>query len=508
MIGTAKNSNRERCAFLPFFIAVALLSFACAARAYDPVDSLHYRTTLYYYLQQDYFNALSEVMQAQQLDALGAFSDHAELLRGGASLSYGMTLDARQIFEKLLLAPGTSPDRDRAWFYLGKLAWQSGDLDLAAKALDTMAPAYQGELAPEANFIRASISLRQGRELLAATYETLLPTDSPWLYYLYYNLGAHHAAEKNWELAANYFERVIQSPLSTAEMEALRDQALTASGYTQLATKNYERAASNFARVRLDSPLVERALLGYGWAYSGMGDYRAAITPWQTLTKHDLLNDSAREGLLALAFAHEQLGRHRTALEHYQRAAKVYETQLAGVQAGIRTLRNDDSISPQLDVAGETSQSWLNTPEIVPRGDQPPFLRHLMTRHSFQLALRELRDLHNLARYFSTADQRLRALSDINAGRPGPNSPAAAVPPLPVTESASTERERNILALQKRLHDQQQQIEVALDDARTRVRNLAIAELEKQAEGLQRALGQSRLAVARLYETGTAQVSQ
>ena len=460
------------------------------------VDSLRYRTALLYYFQQDYFATLTELMAAQQLDQSGAFDDKAELLRGGASLSYGMEQAAEQIFEKLLVRPGASPDRDRAWFYLGKLAWQRGALDRSAAALDKMAPTYHGELAPEANFLRASISLRQGHDQLAASYDTLLPPDSPWLYYLYYNLGANYAATGDWSVAVDYFERIVQSPLSSPEMNSLRDKALAASGYTGLATENYEQAAGNFAQVRLESPLVDRALLGYGWAYSGMDDYRSAITPWQALAQRSLVNDSVRESLLALPYAHEQLGQLRTALEQYRHAGEVYTAELARVQTALAVLRDGDP-SQQLDPAGETSQDWLNAQELLPQGDYLPYLRQMMTRHNFQLAMRELRDLQSTALYLSAASHRLQVLSEAEAS--DPEQPQQGL------QSSYAPR---IRVLQGRVQSQQQQVQASLADARAHVRELAIAELERQAGKLHRALGQSRLAVTRMYEMGSPQRRQ
>ena len=449
-------------------------------------DPPRYRTGLFYYFQQDYFNALTELMAARQLEELGALGDHAELLRGGASLSYGMETAAGQILEKLLAEPGSSSDRDRAWFYLGKLAWERGALDRSAAALDRMAPTYHGELAPEANYLRASISLRQGNEQLAASYDTLLPADSPWLYYLFYNLGASQAAGQDLTGAIDYFERVVQSPLATPEMKALRDKALTASGYAHLAAKNYEQAVADFAQVRLDSPLVDRALLGYGWAYSGTGDYRSAIAPWQALAGRSLMNDSVREGLLALPYAHEKLGRRRTALEQYRRASEVYEAELANVQAAVKVFRNDE-LSVQLDTAGETSQDWQNARGMSPGEDHLPYLGHLMTRHDFELVMQELRDLQTTANYLSDAGQRLQALYAAN------ESPQARL---------------RVQALQERVRSQEKQVQAELHDTRDRLRELAVAELYQQADNLERALAQSRLAVARLYESGDSAVQR
>jgi hypothetical protein len=117
----------------------------------------------------------------------------------------------------------------------------------------------------------------------------------------------------------------------------------------------------------------------------------------------------------------------------------------------------------------------------------PRDLRHLISRHNFQLALRELRDLHSMTRYLYGASQRLKKLSGEDRAQ----------------QSAHASRIRD---LQQRAHSQELQVHASLQDARTRVRELAITELQQQAVKLQRALGQSRLAVARLYDAGSPKV--
>lgn len=448
--------------------------------------SLRYGTTLFYYFQRDYFNALTELMMARQLDEAEAYADTAELLRSGASLSYGMERAAEKIFTSLLTERGVSIDRDRAWFYLGKLAWKRADLNSAYAALEKMSPTYQGQLTPEANYLRASISLRRGEELLAASYETLLPTDSPWLYYHYYNLAASHADRGEWGEAIGYFQRVVASPLSAPEIKSLRDKALTASGYAYLAIEIYDQASADFSRVRLDSPLVDRALLGYGWAYSEMGDYHSAISPWRALAERSLMSDSVREGQLALAYAYEKLGRRRDALEQYRRAGEVYKAEIATVQTA-KSVLNDSELPPLLDVAGDYNQDWLREQDVLPQFVQQPYLRQLISRQHIQYALRELRDLHNMTRYLSRVVLELEQLSDQDQAQQPSYAP-------------------RIRDLFKRAHSQQLQVQTSLQLAQGHVRELAISELQQQADKLHRALGQSLLAVARLYDSGSSKV--
>ena len=274
--------------------------------------------------------------------------------------------------------------------------------------------------------------------------------------------------------------------MSAPEIKSLRDKALTASGYAYLAIENYDQAAQDFSRVRLDSPLVDRALLGYGWAYSEMGDYHSAVSSWKALAERSLMSDSAREGQLALAYAYEKLGRQRDALEQYRRAGKVYKTEMAAVQMA-RSALNDSELPPLLDVADDYTQDWLGEQDVLPQVAHQPYLRQLLSRHHIQYALRELRDMHNMTRYLSRVVLDLEQLSAEDEAQQSSYAP-------------------RIQDLFKRAHAQQLQMQFSLQLAQGRVRELAITELQQQGDKLHRALGQSLLAVARLYDSGSPKV--
>jgi hypothetical protein len=378
------------------------------------VQSLRYGVTLYHYYQQDYFAALTELMAAQQLQQLGVHNENAELLRGGMSLSYGMDDVAQQIFQDFLATAGPAVDRDQAWFYLAKITWQRGQLQRARQALERMGTDYQGPLRDEADFLSASIDLRQGDMPGAASYLEVLPEDSPWRYYLYYNLGAAQAARGEWGAAVDYFSRFEALHAHTEESKALRDKALTASGFASMAAGRFEQASADFTRVRLDSPLADRALLGYGWAASERGDYLAALSPWQQLGEGSLMNASVRESLLAIPYAYEQIGSHGTALARYRAAAELYSSEHERIAQAIEVFRSGE-LQTLLGLGEGEGQAWLFNADILPEGEYAPYLRHLVSRHSFQLALRELRDLYRVAWHIGDARERLQVLAQVDA---------------------------------------------------------------------------------------------
>ncbi|MFK8048493.1 MAG: hypothetical protein AB8B81_08670 [Halioglobus sp.] len=387
---------------------------ASATQAAETVQALRYGVTLFHFYQQDYFESLTELMTAQELEQLESHSENAELLRGGMSLSYGMDLEAQRIFERMLSEPRETVDRDRAWFYLAKLAWQRGDTERASSALQQMSSDYDGSFADEANYLRAAISLRSGNEDGAALYRELLPEDSPWRGYVYYNTAAARAAQGDWDGAINQFEKLEQLPASLVETKALRDKAFTASGFARMAGGDMALATEDFRRVTLNSSQADRAMLGYGWALSELGDYRAALSPWKALSERSVIGESARESLLAIPYAYEQLGKHGLALENYRYAADVYTRELSTVKQLVEEFKTGD-LPALLELGEDETGEWLTGGDILPVGQYAPYLQHLISRHSFQLAMRELRDLHRAAGYLVGARERLEVLAQVDS---------------------------------------------------------------------------------------------
>jgi hypothetical protein len=399
------------------------VSLNCAAASPETVQSLRYGTTLFHFFQQDYYSALTELMVAQELQQLASHEQRAELLRGGMSLSYGMDKNARDIFETLLDTPSelsSLQDRNRAWFYLAKMAWRRGDSANTLSALEKMSFENEGLFSDQADYLRSSIALRDGDEQAALTYADKLTVESPWRYYLYYNLGGNQAAQGNFDAANEYYTRFDQMSFGTEESKEVRDKAFTAHGFSLMASNHFEAAMRQFTRVRLNSPMADRALLGYGWAASEMGNFGLALSSWQTLTGRELGSPSAREGLLAIPYAYEELGNAGFALENYRRAANAYVVQLSSVKAAIADFR-DGSLAETLGMSagkpgvGADPHGWVFGDDILPTGSHGRILAELLTRHGFQLALRGLQDLYRMAWHLEDASERLQNLAQVDA---------------------------------------------------------------------------------------------
>ena len=244
--------------------AVMALVLFCAptVSANESVRDLRYGVTLFHFFQQHYFDALTELGAAQHMDKLPHHGQEAELLRGGMSLSYGMDREARRVFDALLEQAPDDIDADRAWFYLGKLAWRRGDEAATASALARMDPQYTGPLADEGHYLRAMQALANGEDERAIAALRAMQGSCPFKPYYFYNLGSGLARSGDWANAAQAFRQVTRLGCVDEEGAALRDKAHTAAGFASLAAGNSNQAVADFLAVRLHGPEADRALLG------------------------------------------------------------------------------------------------------------------------------------------------------------------------------------------------------------------------------------------------------
>ncbi len=394
-------------------LALANGAASTATQAAETVQALRYGASLFHFYQQQYFDALTELMVGQELDDLAAHTQGAELLRGGMALSYGMDNVAESVFTQQLRDANDLVDRDRAWFYLGKMAWQRGDVPRAARALEQISKDYDGDLAQEAAYLNATTRLYLGDNTEAQRQATELPKKSKWRYYLNYNLGATEAAGENWGNATAYFDELGGMSLRSPEALALQDKGFTAAGFSFLAAGDFEQAQEAFRQVRLESPLSNRAMLGYGWSFIEQDNYQGALTPWHTLAQRSMLDASARESLLALPYAYGQLGKPGIALAKYQTAAETYTEEREGVEKAIVAF-SEQPLGPLFGIEPDDSGDWFFDVDVLPSGEHAPYLQYLITRHDFQVALRELRDLQRIANRLQRAEERLQVLQQVD----------------------------------------------------------------------------------------------
>jgi outer membrane protein assembly factor BamD (BamD/ComL family) len=380
------------------------------------VQDLRYGVVLYHFFQDEYFQALTELLLGEQKQDMPHHAEFAQLLRGGISLSYGMDGQARALFERLLEQHPQPAVRDRAWFYLGKNYYERGDDVTALGMLDRSGAELSDPLRDERDYLRAMIALQSGVGDVAAQQQSMrnsVDEPNPWVSYLDFNRGAYAAAAADWPTAAKAFDAAAATPLRDDEHKALRDRALVAAGYALLANgatdaNTLQTALATFRQVRLNGPFSDQALLGYGWAALQLEDYPLALQPWQTLHERSLLSPAVQESLLAVPYAYEKLNASAQALAEYERAEQLFNQEISRIDAAQQQLRTASLLGLWLDP--KNTKEWISRRQELPVASQLPYLEHLLALNAVQDAIRDLRDLAQLEQYLTDWQDRLDAL--------------------------------------------------------------------------------------------------
>ena len=395
--------RRLRQGRLAVFIAVVILtaipapgSTALAGKRSVPgtqIRDLYYGEVLYHFFQQDEFTALTHLLVARQAGRVSHHAAEAELLLGGLYLSYGQHQQAGEIFDRLLNESADPAVRSRVWFYLGKVRYQRGLFAAAEKAFGQVAGDLPEPLDSEYPMLLAQSLMGQRRFADAAAVLDDWKGSDDWLAYARYNLGVALVRMGRLEAGAKLLDRVGALATGDPELMALRDQANLALGYAYLQSGEAGPAKAVLARVRLNGPFSNKALLGAGWADTMREDYRGALNPWLELQDRDLLDSAVQESLLAVPYAFGRLNANGSAAEYYLSALNHFDAEIARLGSALDRA-GDGTLIPALLAGDQTAIGrWHWQLETLPQSEDARYLYHLVANHQFQHGLRNYRDL-------------------------------------------------------------------------------------------------------------------
>jgi hypothetical protein len=406
------------------------------------VADLRYGVALYHYYQQDYVNAIAELMVADSRDGIQGHSDNPELIAGGISLAFGMQNHAESVFSRILQDERRPQSvRDAAWFYLGKLYYTRGDWAAAEQSFNRVSADFKPALRAQLQALQINIQIRDKR------YAELNPKGvaqrelRAWSPYALYNLGAAHAREGDFAQAQTFFNAladidIAKDPRTRAAQWALQDKSYTALGYSYLAEKKYAAAIREFTKVRLEGIYANQALLGYGWAAVAQEEYAKALQPWQLLRSRSLIYPAVQESLLALPFAYEKLNAPGEAVAAYETAEELLAREIQLIRDMRETLTEGELLTlidakplaaeearEQLQAAGDgegltavvtdDGQNWLKLDSTSIIKTRSAYMRELFAQTRFQTAVLELRDLLRLQRLLQDWQPKLNAYREL-----------------------------------------------------------------------------------------------
>lgn len=380
------------CYLISYVLSALAASGACSAadRSSEQVihaqaKDLNYGNVLYELYQGRAFEALTGLNVAKVRGGIVGHHDHPKLIEGSLMLSYGMTHEAKRLFETLLLNDAdlehgfvTLNARNQAWFYLGKILMLEQDVQAAWEAFQNVDASElkkeQVDIYDEWLYLKALISPQLSenkvdklpREKLTLTqlkqaetrYKKTGDTEEfyTWLHlngeitkeaaellsnsrgyiwqaYFRYNLAAESLNNNREEIASQLFTALIVDITkwlvtdisSTAELLALRDQSYLSLAQLYLRQANYSEALKTLKRIHLKSVFSDQALFTYAVAASHSQEFGLALQALNTLKQRKLFSPWRQQTPYALAYLYEQLGESDLALEAYSAAVTHYK---------------------------------------------------------------------------------------------------------------------------------------------------------------------------------------
>ncbi len=394
-----------------------------AKKPLETVADLRYGVVLYEYFQDNYFDALSELLVADERGGIKGHGENPELIAGGIHLAFGMDQTAEDIFLRLLDSSRPLNTRNAAWFYLAKVRYQRGQWDKANESLDNVEGDLSAILDEELSALRIQLLVRTNQldaaDQLLQKKEQEKRIISAWRPYINFNLGAAYARQGRYADSILQFntaskERLVRKNIQLQEQQlALYDKALTAAGYSYFLDKKYTEAIGQFKQVRRNSVFSNDALLGYGWAATRLENYQLALTPWLLLSERSLVDDAAQESLLAIPYAYEKISQPKRALDSYLFAEKTYTEEMQRIDEVAFGLSNQ-SLVELLDLDNEEANtSWLIPDPSTAIKPKLNYLNELFALNRFQNSVQTIRDLYQLKKRLQKWQIDLDAYSDL-----------------------------------------------------------------------------------------------
>lgn len=306
---------------------------------------------------------------------------------------------AGEIFQSILTNDVPTGVRNKAWFYLAQVWYARGYFEKADAALRKINGRMSPDLEAQREVMFGNVLMHEGRFDEAISVLTNWRGPDLWSAYARFNLGVALVRTKRLSDADPFLSAVGTMLASTPELAALRDRANVALGFAYLQADQPERARPALARVRLNGPYSNKALLGIGWADAALGDYQGALTPWMELRNRNLLDAAVQESYLAVPYAFSKLNANAQSAEYYESAVKSFDAENLRLDSAIQAIQKGDMLEHVLakDRNGDAKQGWAWQLKTLPDAPESRYLYTLLAGNDFQEGLKNYRGLVSMS---------------------------------------------------------------------------------------------------------------
>jgi tetratricopeptide (TPR) repeat protein len=377
-------------------VSAMVLALGNSMTSAHEVKDLKYGVVLFEFYQQKYFETLVEYEYAAERGGIQNHGNYPELLKGGVSLSYGLDVQAKNIFSRLIAEQSPEDVQNRAWFYLAKMLYLRGEIERAATVLSNVKGPMSQDIDQEYRYLAALINIKLGYFDEAETISSGFEKDSTYAPYLYFNLGVALGKQRDYQRAVGSLEKSASYADGSDELDRLADRAHMAMAFLYADQQDFADAYAEIKNVSTTGVTSNRALLGSGWASVNSGAYREALAPLTVLQQRSMAIPEVQEAVLLVPHVYEKLELPGRAAQGFIKADQRYGSALEQVETAKEALADADVLELFVrnldDILGESD--WFGTAPSVSLNSLSPFLLELMSDHSFQSVLKDLRDLY------------------------------------------------------------------------------------------------------------------
>ena len=381
---------------LSTFSASSLAASNAVANVAPEIKAPYYGDGLFQFFQDHYFTAVTNLMVSQHFGRIDEHADEAEILRGGILLSYGLHREAETIFTRLTEMGASASVKDRAWFFLAKIRYQRGYLDLAEAAINQVGKNLSADLIEDRALLHANLLMARSDFSGAAEILNAVSPKAKAARYIRFNLGVALIKAGDVARGKATLNQLGLAPAENEEYRSLRDRANVALGLTALTTNEAKEARNFLGRVRLKSPQASKALLGLGWSADALKETQNALVPWQELAQRDVNDTATLEALIAVPYAFAKLEAYGQATDQYNHAIERFNVENQGLKESIASIRNVQWLEVMAESNPGEELGWFYQLRDISSMPKAAHLAQVLGQHEFQEAFKNYRDLRFL----------------------------------------------------------------------------------------------------------------
>ncbi|MEQ8859459.1 MAG: hypothetical protein RIC56_12500 [Pseudomonadales bacterium] len=404
------------------FLCELLFSCLLAGPGAKPIDELTYGTALFSYYQEDYEQALVNVLVAERQQRLGEGPLRFELAKGSFAFQQGMYRFATETFDGVEADALTDLDRMRLAFHLARERYRVGDF-----------AAMEGELAevdlganwlgrkrrhPEVSFMRLEGALARDDFAAAEAQLELLPDDDRHRAYGLFNLGVAYRRAGDARASHGAFSRLAKLRAEDEETWDLVQRGRLALAVMARQTGDVVDAEEILGTLPGAGRYRDLALSSYGNLAMVREDYELAARIWLTLLRQEGWSAGHAMAQLGLPMSLERLASPAHALDRYRDAEQVFENRLVALQNVSARAREPAWVDGLLDVFAEPDEA-ARTRALGAFEDglgEQTWLAWLAGEDVHQVMV-EWRELNAMARWLEALPARIEAYEEITRER-------------------------------------------------------------------------------------------